>query len=187
MSAGASCPPAPARPDPVVRSRRHWLAAAPLGLTALALQPSPLWAATAAPALGDPVLWPTVTLLDGRVFGAEQWGAAATLVVFFSTTCPFCQRHNRHVEKLLRSTRGQPLQVIGVAQDRSEPPVRDYLARQGYSFAVTLDERALHQALSPRKVIPLTCVVDRSGRLREVIPGEMFEEDVMELARWARA
>ena len=76
MSAGASCPPDPARPDPVVRSRRHWLAAAPLGLTALALQPTPLWAATAAPALGDPVLWPTVTLLDGRVFGAEQWGAA---------------------------------------------------------------------------------------------------------------
>ena len=74
MSAGASCPPDPARPDParpdpVVRSRRHWLAAAPLGLTALALQPTPLWAATAAPALGDPVLWPTVTLLDGRVFG----------------------------------------------------------------------------------------------------------------------
>ncbi len=62
MSAGASCPPDPARPDPVVRSRRHWLAAAPLGLTALALQPSPLWAATAAPALGDPVLWPGFTV-----------------------------------------------------------------------------------------------------------------------------
>lgn len=38
-----------------------------------------------------------------------------------------------------------------------------------------------------RKVIPLTCVVDRAGRLREVIPGEMFEEDVLDLAKWARA
>ncbi len=183
----ADAPPAVpvCRPGALDRSRRRWLAAAPVGLAALALQSAE--AQPAAPALGEPVRWPAVTLLDGRIFAAEQWGAAATLVVFFSTTCPFCQRHNRHVEKLVRSTRGQPLQVIGVAQDRSEAAVRDYLSRQGYSFAVTLDERALHQALSPRKVIPLTCVVDRSGRLREVIPGEMFEEDVMELARWARA
>jgi hypothetical protein len=33
--------------------------------------------------------------------------------------------------------------------------------------------------LSPRRVIPLTCVLDRDGRLREVIPGEMFEEDLL--------
>lgn len=184
MNQSASSPVVLRHPGPV-NLRRRWLAAAPLGLAVLAR--SPALAATAAPALGERVLWPTVTMLDGRVYGAEQWGAAATLVVFFSTICPFCQRHNRHVEKLLRSSRDLPLQVVGVAQDRSEAPVRDYLARQGYSFAVTMDERALHQALSPRKVIPLTCVVDRSGRLREVIPGEMFEEDVMELARWARA
>lgn len=187
MSRAAYSPDACGSSRVVDRLRRRWLAAAPLGLATLALRPPQVMAAGVAPVPGEAVRWPTVTLLDGRIFGAEQWGAAATLVVFFSTTCPFCQRHNRHVEKLLRSTRGLPLQVIGVAQDRSEAPVRDYLARQGYSFAVTMDERALHQALSPRKVIPLTCVVDRSGRLREVIPGEMFEEDVMELARWARA
>ena len=30
-------------------------------------------------------------------------------------------------------------------------------------------------------MVPLTAVVGRDGRLRESIPGEMFEEDVMEL------
>jgi hypothetical protein len=29
--------------------------------------------------------------------------------------------------------------------------------------------------------MPLTVTVDRRGRLRQVIPGEMFEADVMEL------
>ncbi len=170
---------------PADLSRRRCLAAAPL-LLAAGAAPSVL-AAPVAPGLGEPVPWPSVTLLDGRVFTAEQWRSAATLVVFFATTCPFCQRHNRHVDKLVRATRGQPLQVVGVAKDRSEGVVRDYLARQGYSFAVTLEARALQQVLTPRQVIPLTCVVDRGGVLREVIPGEMFEEDVMELARWARA
>ena len=35
-------------------------------------------------------------------------------------------------------------------------------------------------ALSSRRVIPLTLTVDRQGRLGREIPGEMFEEDVME-------
>jgi hypothetical protein len=32
----------------------------------------------------------------------------------------------------------------------------------------------------------MTCVIDRQGVLREVIPGEMAEDDVMGLAKWAR-
>jgi hypothetical protein len=44
-----------------------------------------------------------------------------------------------------------------------------------------MDHEPLQQALAARKVIPLTVTVDRQGRLRQVIPGEMFEEDVMAL------
>ena len=32
-------------------------------------------------------------------------------------------------------------------------------------------------------MIPLTVVVDRQGRLKQVIPGEMFEEDVLDLLK----
>ncbi|BDI07889.1 TlpA disulfide reductase family protein [Sphaerotilus microaerophilus] len=139
----------------------------------------------AAAALGEPVRWPSVTLLDGQTLAPDHWRDAATLVVFFATTCPFCQRHNQHVEKLVQATRGQPLRVVGAALDRTAAPVQAYLQRQQYTFPVTLDAGLLREALTPRKVIPLTCVVDRSGRLREVIPGEMFEEDVLGLAKWA--
>jgi peroxiredoxin len=144
--------------------------------------------ARAATALGDEVRWPeSITLLDGSVLSAAQLKGMAVLVVFFSTTCPYCARHNPHVQKLVAATSGLPLRVIGVAQDKSADAVRAYVRSHGYTFAVTQDARALHEALSPRKVIPLSCVVDPAGRLREVIPGEMFEEDVLELARWARA
>jgi hypothetical protein len=45
----------------------------------------------------------------------------------------------------------------------------------------------MRQALSLRRSVPLTCAVDRKGVLRELIPGEMFEDDVLGLAKWARA
>ena len=139
--------------------------------------PGGVLAAPAAP--GETVRWPQVRLLDGRTWSAEQANGQAVVVVFWSTTCPFCLRHNAHVEKLRRALTGKPVQILTAARDRDPAAVRSYLERHGYGFPVTLDHAPLAEALSTRKVIPLTVLVDRKGRLRQVIPGEMFEEDVL--------
>lgn len=151
-------------------------------LSALAMLP---WAASAAPAAaGEPVTWPAgVQLLDGRPWQPQP--GQAQVVVFWSTTCPFCRRHNQHVEKLHRALAGQRAAVLGVARDRDPGAVQRYVAAQGLSFPVTLAAREFAAALSARNLIPLTITIDRQGRLRQVIPGEMFEEDVLELAALA--
>ncbi len=153
-------------------------------LSAWALTPlTSLAPAFAAPAAaGEAVVWPEVTLLDGR-----RWVAApgqAVVVVFWSTTCPFCKRHNQHVEKL-HATAGTRLQVLGVARERDAEAVRRYAAGQGYRFPITTDLAPMAAALTTRRMIPLTVTVDRQGRLKQVIPGEMFEEDVLDLAKLA--
>lgn len=137
---------------------------------------------------GEAVQWPAqLPLLDGRVLTPADLRDQVTLVVFFATDCGYCQRHNGRIEKLVQATRGEPLRVIAVAHDRQAEPVRNYLQQHRYSFAATLAQQPLHAALAERRVIPLTCVVDRSGLLREVIPGEMSEDDVLGLARWLKA
>jgi len=162
-------------------NRRAWLGALAAG--ALAAR----WtAAAAAPAEpGAIVSWPQVRLLDGAAWSAAQAEGKAVVVVFWSTTCPFCRRHNAHVDKLRQQAAGRPLELITVARDNDPQTVRRYLAQHGWSFAVTLDQAPMREALSMRNVIPLTVTVDRKGRLKQVIPGEMFEEDVLELLQLA--
>ena len=156
-------------------SRRAFLATAASCLAAPAL---------AAPAAaGEAVRWPEVTLLDGT-----RWAPAAgraQVVVFWSVSCPFCRRHNVHVDKLYRAAGDGGPQVLTVSRDRDAAAVRHYLAANGYAFPVSLDHDALAAALAARRVIPLTLLVDRQGRLKQAIPGEMFEEDVMELLTFA--
>ena len=137
--------------------------------------------------IGQAVQWPLVRWLSGEVIPAPWTQGQASLVVFFSTTCPFCARHNEHLRKLAEQVPPVGLKIILAAQEKEAAKVQRYLERYGHALAATLDEKPLHAALSSRKGIPLTCVIDRRGILREVIPGEMFEEDVMELAKWARA
>jgi thiol-disulfide isomerase/thioredoxin len=164
--------------------RRRWLGA--LGLAAAAASPR-LHAAAARN--GDTVVWPGVTLLDGRVLAPSHWQGRLGVVVFWSTTCPFCRRHNQHVEKLHRAAvaAGAPLSVLGVARDRDATKIHRYVQTQGYSFDITQDVAPLAAALAPRNLIPQTAVVGRDGRLLQVLPGEMFEEDMMELLTLAQA
>lgn len=149
----------------------------------------PLLARANAARPGEPVAWPAVRLLDGRTIEAAHWQGQVGVVVFWSTTCPFCRRHNQHVEKLHSAAlaAAAPLRVLGVARDRDAAVVQRYAQAQGYGFAITQDVAPLAAALAPRNVIPLTAVVGRDGRLVQVLPGEMFEEDVMELLDLARA
>ncbi|RZS54468.1 TlpA disulfide reductase family protein [Sphaerotilus mobilis] len=135
---------------------------------------------------GERVNWPSVTLTDGRRVDAGTLQGIATVVVFFDTGCAYCKRHNPRLERLVRAHPEAPLRVILAAHDRSAEPVRDYLSRLAPSLDATLDAAPLHAALSERRIVPLTCVIDRSGVLREVIPGEMAEDDVMGLIKWTR-
>jgi peroxiredoxin len=173
---------------PAVRyDRRRWLLAAGIAAStgAWAVQAAP--AQDYAPALGTTVRWPTVRLLDGRLLDASAWNQQAAVVVFFDTLCPYCRRHNRHLAKLARASRALPMRLLGVAHDRDPGVVRRYVEELPFPVSVTLDQQAMHQALSMRRVIPLTCVTDRAGTLREVIPGEMAEDDVLGLLRWTSA
>lgn len=132
------------------------------------------------------VQWPAeVPLLDGSRWDAREFAGRAVVVVFFATDCPFCVRHMAHVQRLVDVAGERSIRVLAVAHDSDPEAVRRHLAHHGWHLPVTLAQSPLHAALSPKRVVPLTCVVDRAGMLREVIPGEMFEEDVMQLARWA--
>jgi thiol-disulfide isomerase/thioredoxin len=143
-------------------------------------------AAQAAPARpGERVRWPTVTLLDGSRFGPEEARDHAVIVVFWSLTCPFCLRHNRHVTRLHQAIGSRPLRIVTAVREPDERGVREHLARQGHHFPVTLQAAALAEVLATRRISPLTVTVGRDGRLRQVIPGEMAEDDVMELLQLA--
>lgn len=135
---------------------------------------------------GAPVDWPTLRLLDGPTLAPEAWRDRAAVVVFWATWCPFCTRHNPHVEALSRAVAGRPMRVLGASLDRDPDLVRRHVREHGLSFPMTMDAAVLRERLGlVRRVTPTTVVVDRRGRFVQALPGLMSEEDVLDLARWA--
>ncbi|MDO9073671.1 MAG: TlpA disulfide reductase family protein [Rubrivivax sp.] len=164
----------PAPPPPAAWSRRSWLRALPA------------FAATAATAAAPhPVVWPILFGPDGRPIDTAGWQGVPVVVVFWATYCAFCERHNARIDKLHRTLDPARLRILGVAMDRDGAAVQQYVRRHDYRFPVVLEGGQLRARFTPRRVIPMTCTVDAEGRPRQCIPGEMAEDDVMELARLA--
>ncbi|MEY8876482.1 MAG: TlpA family protein disulfide reductase [Leptothrix sp. (in: b-proteobacteria)] len=132
--------------------------------------------------IGSLISWPELTWLDGSRLPASAWQDCAAVVAFWATWCPYCRRHNAHIEQLHQRASGPHLRVLGVALDADANAVRRHVEAEGLNFPVTLDGGQLRARFSARRVVPLTCVVDRSGRLRHAIPGEMSAADVRALA-----
>ncbi|MCU0773049.1 MAG: TlpA family protein disulfide reductase [Ideonella sp.] len=134
------------------------------------------------------IRWPALSLLDGSAWTpprATDGRPHAVVAVIWSTTCPFCLRHNAHIDKLHRRAAGRSLSVVTAALDRDPDAVTTYLSRHGYGFPVVRESDRLRTLFTARRVIPFTGTVDRSGHVRDRVPGEMFEADVLGLLELA--
>ena len=145
-----------------------------------------LSAAEAPADLREAIAWPVMTLLGGETLGAEARKDTAAVVVFWATWCPFCRRHNARIELLHRAAAGPHLRVLSVALDGDEAAVQRYMTTNGFNFPVVVGRPDLRELFTKRRVVPITCLVDRRGRLVQAIPGEMAEADVLALAALAR-
>jgi thiol-disulfide isomerase/thioredoxin len=125
-------------------------------------------------------------LLNGDIKTANEWAGQGLLVVFWATHCPFCHRHNAKLQQVMATLGPQAPRVLAVSLDRDAAAVERYLRGAPLPFMVTLDSAAWLSALRVKRVMPTTVPINRFGQRGLVVPGEMFEEDLAELAHWAQ-
>ena len=131
---------------------------------------------------GAVIEWSPLRMLDGSTLKAQDWQGVPVVVVFWATWCPYCKRHNAHVEKLFQASVGKKLGVLGVSTEADQGKVLRYMHSNQFHFPVALADHGFRAQFSDRRVIPLTCLVSSSGRLVQVVPGEWSQDDVMALA-----
>jgi thiol-disulfide isomerase/thioredoxin len=154
-----------------------------LTLSAIAFGPLLVRAADAV-VVGESVAIPATTLIDGTVIKPEHWKGKVLIVERFATWCPFCKVQNPKLEKLLRAHKGKGLEVLALSIDKNAAEVPKYMLQHGYTFNAAMMTPEWQKALGDVKGLPVTWVIGRDGKLKQVESGELLDEDVAELARW---
>ena len=84
---------------------------------------------------GDRVPAFSVTLDDGRSFGAEQLQTGDGIIVFFSTECPDCQRELPGIQKLYDSlTPERRLRMACIAREEDAGRIAAYWKENGLTL-----------------------------------------------------
>ena len=133
----------------------------------------------------DVVRWSDVQLVDGRVVKATDLAGKTVVVEFWASWCPFCARQNPYIEKLHRAHGGKDLVVLTFTLDRTDEAALGYLKSHGYTFAAARSSGQIEGWFGGRRTLPEVYVVDPKGRIVFRETGEMFEEDIAALARFA--
>jgi hypothetical protein len=141
-------------------------------------------AADALPVRGSLLALPALELFGGRRFEPSQAGGRLIVVYWWASWCPFCALQSPHMERLWRDAQPRGLQMLALSIDQRPEDAMAYLARHGYTFPSGLYTPAVARALAKPKGLPVTVVRGRDGRVLMAEAGQLFPEDIEQIAQW---
>jgi thiol-disulfide isomerase/thioredoxin len=154
------------------------LGLAPLGLAAMAAEPgAPL------PPLGSTLAAPSLTLLDGSVWGPEQSRGKVLVLYWWASWCPFCAEQSPHIDALWRAHRSQGLELLALSIDKQPAAASAHLKAKGYGFPVAMATQVAAVWPKPRG-LPVVVVRGRDGKVVYAESGSLFPEDVQGLKKF---
>jgi len=136
------------------------------------------------PAVGTPLRLPDVPMLGGGEFRAAEAEGRVVVVYWWASWCPFCAQVTPHVQKLWRAQKDRGLVVLGLSIDKDPAVAKAYLDKRGYDFPSGWNSPAVEAVLPKPQGLPVTLVRGRNGRVAWAEAGQLFPEDVEQLARF---
>ncbi len=165
-------------------SRRLILAGSVAALAPLRVDAQPSAKPIALPRPGDAMPLAAVPLLDGGRFEPRQAEGHALVLYWWASWCPFCAQQSPEMQKLWQSQRGRGLQMLALSIDKRPEDALAHLNKRGYSFPASWMSPEVARVYPKPDGLPVTVVRGKDGRVAQAEKGQLFAEDVAELARW---
>ena len=134
--------------------------------------------------VGDNV--PSFTIIedDGSKISSDKYKGKVTLITFFATWCPPCQKELAEYKKDLwpkyKDNKDFALVVIG--REHSSADLQKYNQKKGFTFPLYPDKNRMIYNSFAENLIPRCYLIDKSGKV--VYAGKGFtEEDYKELVK----
>ena len=133
-----------------------------------------------APCKAQQTLAPNLVLKDvnGRTLRLRDYRGKVVLINFWATWCPPCRAEMPDLVRLQREHAHEGLQIIGITY----PPERkDRVLRFARSvkvnYPIVLGTRQIKAGFSSDETLPLTVVIDRDGKVKEIISGILLPQE----------
>jgi thiol-disulfide isomerase/thioredoxin len=116
--------------------------------------------------------------IHGRWVNLADYRGKVVLINFWATWCPPCRQEIPDLIKMQRQYRNKGLQIVGITY----PPqkiyeVRRFARKLGMNYPVAIGTKASKARFTSTETLPVTVVIDRNGKVRDVIEGIMYSDE----------
>ena len=120
------------------------------------------------PAEDQPVPDFSFKTLDGQDLSLAALRGKVVVADFWAMQCLGCVEGLQHYQDDPELLKNPKVAIVAFCMDKSEPAVRAFVKRKGFTFPVTLadDTARRNLGVEGRVVLPLVRVLDETGRLR---------------------
>ncbi len=111
--------------------------------------------------------------LQGRMHDLAAYRGKVVLVNFWATWCEPCRAEMPSMERLRQSLAGQPFEVLGVNMAEPLSRIEKFTAMVPVGFTLLRDRDGATAKAWRARVLPASFLVDRDGRVRYYVYGEL--------------
>lgn len=114
-----------------------------------------------------------IHLLDGRTVRLHELRGKVVVVNFWATWCPYCRHEMPAMAVFYRDYRQRGFELLALSEDQDAAEVARFMAREAYPFPAALADASTGTAFGAVSRLPTSFVIDRQGRLRYRISGQL--------------
>ena len=119
--------------------------------------------------------------LNGHLVRLSDYQGKVVLINFWATWCPPCRAEMPELVRLQREHAKQGLQIVGITYPpERKDRVRRFAKSLKVNYPIILGTHELKARFSSDETMPLTVVVDRDGKISDIISGILLREEVDE-------
>lgn len=111
---------------------------------------------------------------------ADYKGKKPVVLDFWASWCPNCQRDMPHLNALYQTYKDK-VEVIGIDLQEDAATVQQFVASRGLDFPIALDQLSQASQAYGIRYTNTHVLIDKSGNLVRVIPGDIQESDIASL------
>jgi len=116
--------------------------------------------------------------LNGRRVRLSDYQGKVVVINFWATWCPPCRAEMPDLVRLQRRHGKEGLQIMGITYPpESREQVRRFARSLKVNYPIILGTRELKARFSSDETLPLTVVIDRNGKVSEIISGILLREE----------
>jgi thiol-disulfide isomerase/thioredoxin len=116
--------------------------------------------------------------VNGRTVRLSDYKGKVVLINFWATWCPPCRAEMPELVRLQREHGKEGLQIIGVTYPPEQKARVQRFARSlKVNYPIILGTREFKARFSSEETLPLTVVINRDGKVSDIISGILLREE----------